>query len=82
MSFAKIVSLTLNDPAKPIAPGFEYHLKLLKSDDIPRFLKRRENFYRALQMAVFQFSFDIPDYQKVAFSHAAMTISEIQGIAD
>jgi hypothetical protein len=41
-------------------------LKLLNSDVIPQFLKCRENFFRALQMAVLQLSFEISEPATVA----------------
>jgi aspartate aminotransferase-like enzyme len=41
-------------------------LKRLKYGIIPQFLKYRENFFRALQMAVIQFSFEIFQHSKAA----------------
>jgi hypothetical protein len=57
-----------NDPRPQIATGLRYHLKLLESDLIPQFLKCRENFFRALQIAILQFSSEISEHSKVARS--------------
>jgi hypothetical protein len=37
-----------------------------QNDAVSHFLKCRENFFRALQMAVLQFSFEILEHPKVA----------------
>jgi hypothetical protein len=50
MSFTKVLFVMFNDPVQPIARWLKYHLKILKSDVIPQFLKCRENFFRVLQI--------------------------------
>jgi hypothetical protein len=66
ISFTKALSVMSNDPAQPIASWFKYHLKVLKSDIISQFLKCREKFFQALQITVFQLSFEIFENSKVA----------------
>jgi hypothetical protein len=66
MPFPKVLSVVFNDSAQPMGPRFKSHLKLLKSDVIPQFLKCRHHFFPALQMAVLQFFVEISEQAKVA----------------
>jgi hypothetical protein len=43
-------------------------LKFLKSDVISQFLKCREKFFRALEMPILQFSFELSEHPKITWT--------------